>query len=776
MALLRMKRREFLRLGGTSLLAAGLNPQNFFSPHLSPRISESLLKEQLLSEEFPFPYDDQYFACAERVYNVRRSSDDPTSWVADVNLCLKEGRKLDIKVLVSDRREGLASPKNTHTFYGVENSLEATIVGYDSPRLYYQVQYRGGQENWKSLSPKSFKLPNTNIEKGGEIKVILIADDHTFDDADYSVPESYKSIKLSGDYVNEFLKKLKSNPNWQPDSPLASLKNGFSLAKAIIDIMTYEDPDILINLGDTNGIGANYRWKDFGLPYQNLTEKDYDYICQTLWMRMRKLYSALTPNMLVVLALGNHDGEEGWNSARFKAREWRNKLFPLPTEKIYPEGGHPDGNYYAFSWGSDENNRGGAQFIILDVTAFTGGVAPSKPEKWTLGQEQLKWFENVLSNNERDWSFACLHNVLGGWPAGPGETDNVPIAYGRGPLFNFSDYSDFCNPNNVEQVRITELAKTHGLRGFLYGHDHISYVKKVGKGLNNKEIWGVCGGSPKYFGEQGWWRGNMWTKYYGQAFKIKPDFWGPSGITRLTIKNGETRVDYIVTAQTIHSNLPSNAKIGDVLSSAVLTSPPPSIILDRTEITLQAVEGRCHLPAQLLKVRNGGGRVLDYKVKTDHSWLTASPELGRSWGKWKDINLSFNVKNFQAGTYEGMVKIECLEASNNPQQLLVKVVILNPPIYPPVDFKGERKIYQMFYYPSSVILLSWKANRLNQNIQKYRIYVFNEQGILTILKEVGANTFSYTFKNAQKNQGYRFALTAVDKKNREGEAAYTTVE
>jgi len=775
MALLRMRRREFLKLGGTSLVVAGLYPRNLLSINPSLRSSPSLLREQLLNEEFPFPYDDQYFACAERVYNVRRDSEDVTSWEAEVNLCPKEGRKLDVKVLVSDSREGLSSPQETHAFYSVENSLDITIRGYDSPRLYYQVQYREGQESWKALSPKSFKLPNTNLEKGGEIKVILIGDDHTFDDADYKVPDSYKGIKLSGDYVNEFLKKLRNNPNWVPDYPLSVLKNGFNLAKAIIHIMAYEDPDLLINLGDTNGIGANYRWRDWGLPHENLTEQDYDYICKTLWMRMRKLYSALTPHMPVLIALGNHDGEEGWNSARFKAREWRNKLFPLPTEKNHPEGGHPDGNYYALSLGSDEENRGGAQFIFLDVTAFTGSVAPSHPEKWTLGKEQLSWLESVLDKNERDWSFACFHHVLGGWPAGPGETDSTPISYGRGPLFNYSDYSGFCNPNNVEQVKITEMAKKYGLRGFLYGHDHIFYVKKIGKGLNDKEILGICCGSPKYIGEQGWWKGSLWMKYYGQAFKSNPDFWGPPGITRLTVKNGEARMDYVVIAQTSYSNLPSTAKPGTILSSTVLASPPPSISLDRTEITLQGIEGKCRFPPQVFRVRNAGGMALNFQAKTKQSWLSASPERGKSWGKWKDINLSVNVKNFQAGNYEGILSIECPEASNSPQQLRVKVVILDPPIYPPVNFIGERKVYQMFYYPSSVILLSWMANRLNQNIQKYRVYSVKEQGERILLKEVSANNFSYTFKNAQLNERYRFALTAVDKKNREGEAAYATV-
>jgi len=73
------------------------------------------------------------------------------------------------------------------------------------------------------------------------------------------------------------------------------------------------------------------------------------------------------------------------------------------------------------------------------------------------------------------------------------------------------------------------------------------------------------------------------------------------------------------------------------------------------------------------------------------------------------------------------------------------------------------------------ILLTWKGNRLNQDIQKYRIYWYDELGRRQALTEVKASIFNCTFKNANKNVTYRFAITAVDGSNREGEAAYTTV-
>jgi hypothetical protein len=73
------------------------------------------------------------------------------------------------------------------------------------------------------------------------------------------------------------------------------------------------------------------------------------------------------------------------------------------------------------------------------------------------------------------------------------------------------------------------------------------------------------------------------------------------------------------------------------------------------------------------------------------------------------------------------------------------------------------------------IFLTWKANRLNLNIQKYRIYWHDELGRRQVLAEVKASVFNCKFKNAKIDVAYRFAIAAIDVKNREGEAAYTTV-
>ncbi len=473
-----LKRRDFLRLGTIGLFLARSGTRNLFS--FSPSFPSgeesngSLLREQLLSDEFPFPYDAQFFECAERIAQIRPEKGGET-WKANLNLILKEGKSLDIKVLVSESLEGLSQSKTVLAFTGVKGILDVELQAREMRRVYYQVLYREDKDKWHSLSPKSFKLPNVSLEKGEAIKVIFIGDDHTFYDADYEVPTSYSYLRLTGEYINEFLRGLRKNPAYKPASYLKVLKNGYYLAQAIYYIMANEDPDLIILLGDTTGIGADYKWAKLGLPTTNLTPVKYEWIARVLWLRMRKMYSALTPHVPIFIVLGNHDGEEQWNAAAPFATYWRNKFFGQPDATTYPEGGHPEGKYYAFSWGADKNNRGGVLFAVLNTTAFTGPSYPTRPDQWSLGKEQRSWLEKVLTQAEKDWVFLCAHHVLGGWPAGPEETRH-DIAYGRGPLFDHEDYKEYIDPERVEQVWITQTAKENGVRGFIYGHDHIFFL------------------------------------------------------------------------------------------------------------------------------------------------------------------------------------------------------------------------------------------------------------------------------------------------------------
>ncbi len=94
----------------------------------------------------------------------------------------------------------------------------------------------------------------------------------------------------------------------------------------------------------------------------------------------------------------------------------------------------------------------------------------------------------------------------------------------------------------------------------------------------------------------------------------------------------------------------------------------------------------------------------------------------------------------------------------------------------PLNFNGIREENKALFYRESVISLSWEANPENENIIKYRIYMFDEGGNWTLLDVVYADTFNYMARGLEKDRSYRFALTAVDQNDAEGAAAYTTVD
>jgi predicted phosphodiesterase len=769
-----IRRREFIKLGGAGIFLASLDPRKFFASTPSLLNPLSPFYEQLASDEFPFPYDENVFECAERIYNIRRNAADSKSWVTNLNLLVKSGKTIDVTIVVADTREGLASPRETLSFTGVQGTLEAMMHGFDAPRQYYQVQYREGGGAWKALSPRNFKLPNARLQSGGQIQAVFIGDDHAFDDADAVVSADLKATKITGDFFCDFLRNLKSNASWLPSNNLANMTNALSLSKSIRQILAAEDPDVAINLGDSTGIGAEYRWQNWGLPFNNPTAATYDYIARTLWYRMRKAFSGLTPNMPTLMVLGNHDGEEGYNPAQTYAQSWRQKVFQQPDPSTYPEGGHPNGNYYALTLGADEKNRDGVQFIVLDVMGAMKAI-PQKVEDWTLGPDQRQWLEGVLADDTHEWSFACQHHVLGGWPAAPEETDPRAITYGRGNLFTAKDYAGYGDVAKIEQIQLTELARTSRLRGIIYGHDHIFKTTRIGDGKTLYDLQGVCAGSPKALGEVSWWQGAYWQKHYGSYTKMPPDFYGPSGYTRLTVTKDQAKYDFIPTYRAIDTNIPAASPFNVVLASAVLANPTPLIGADKVSFVFQAGTMTPSVPGETLQIRNVGGGSLKFTAKPVQSWLSVSPSSGTSAGGGVDLEISLSSKDLGVGTYDGTISIECPAAANSPFLVPVQLVVQDAPLPPPNDFKAVRLGGVYALAGGDAIRFAWKESRLAAATVKLRLSQVDDKGGRTTIGEVKPGVGAFVYKKVRRDTAYRFAICAVDAKNREGSPAYVTV-
>jgi len=192
---------------------------------------------------------------------------------------------------------------------------------------------------------------------------------------------------------------------------------------------------------------------------------------------------------------------------------------------------------------------------------------------WLLRRGNLmKLRENCREQKKRN-SYSC-----------PG---THPGAYARGPLYTREDYDKdnemakiidhnaVFNPDEVEQVWLTELAKEFNTRGFFCGHDHVFFSrnknnKPIGKTSLGKEMFTTSVGSTNYVAGNEYeniWSNPYWLEFYGNFYENPPPFWTQPGVTQLEIDKREATVKYVCSAppECMRSNMPSGTRPGDTL-------------------------------------------------------------------------------------------------------------------------------------------------------------------------------------------------------------------
>lgn len=218
-------------------------------------------------------------------------------------------------------------------------------------------------------------------------------------------------------------------------------------------------PDFVLNLGDV---------LDFHLFGFNDPPPDSSWT-RLAYLNYRRLWGDVLGNTTHFRVIGNWDGENGCNTQEEieRSRSARLLYVPGPSPETYPEGGSPNQDYYAFSWGD-------AVFVALNVMTYTPtphllGINPGLPDDWTLGAEQLAWLEETLANTRSRWRFLFIHHTVGG-AAG----DEIDSAYGRG---------GGQAAHVGEQARVHELMLRYGVQVFFFGHDHV-FVDTVVDGVH----------------------------------------------------------------------------------------------------------------------------------------------------------------------------------------------------------------------------------------------------------------------------------------------------
>lgn len=269
------------------------------------------------------------------------------------------------------------------------------------------------------------------------------------------------------------------------------------------DVTATEQPDFIVNLGDL----LDFHLYGFNAP-PRLPQGSRD-----AYMNYRSLMGPILGNAAHFTVIGNWEGENGCFTDEVIERSLSQRLLymPGPEPTTYPEGGNLNEDYYAFQWGD-------ALFVVLNVMTYTEtchelSTVGGTPEDWTLGHEQLEWFENTLAEATSKWRFVLIHHVVGG-AAGDQANANYGRGGGQGAYIG-------------EQALVHELMREAGVQIFFYGHDHV-FTDMVVDGIHYT-LPGSAGAPWKFVTSE--------TGYV--------NYWPDSGYGRVHVSPESVEVDFI---------------------------------------------------------------------------------------------------------------------------------------------------------------------------------------------------------------------------------------
>jgi hypothetical protein len=313
---------------------------------------------------------------------------------------------------------------------------------------------------------------------------------------------------------------LLTDSHIQPRDPLpvgSSVRPGINggdegTLLAVAGDMAAVQPDFLIHLGDM---------LDFHIFGFNEPPPSSDW-SRLAYLNYRRLLGDTLGHAAHFAVLGNWEGESGCNQpAQIQQSSSQRMLYvPGPRPDTYAQGGSPNQDYYAFTWGD-------ALFVVLNVMTYTPtchllGDEPGLPDDWTLGDAQRAWLERTLAGATSKWRFLFIHHTVGG-AAG----DSIESAYGRG---------GGQAARVGEQAWVHDLMLKHGVQIFFYGHDHV---------FTDMTVDGIHYALPGSAGAP--WKFDTAITGYAR-------YWPDSGHGRVTVNPQQVQVDFVaVGGQVLHS-------------------------------------------------------------------------------------------------------------------------------------------------------------------------------------------------------------------------------
>ena len=231
-----------------------------------------------------------------------------------------------------------------------------------------------------------------------------------------------------------------------------------------------DNPDFMIDLGD---FLMTDKLKRTNVTPNIIPHDTISYRCKLL----RSKYETICHTLPLFIALGNHEGESGWNlnGTSENIAVWdtneRKKYFLNPAPDGFYSGDATSYNfvgqresYYSWTWGE-------ALFVVIDPYWFT----PTKPNAttgwlWTLGQGQYNWLRTTLESSTAKFKFIFSHQIVGGDPDGRGGVEYANLYEWGGNNLNGTPGFATNRPGWYKPIK--ELLTENKVTTFFHGHDH----------------------------------------------------------------------------------------------------------------------------------------------------------------------------------------------------------------------------------------------------------------------------------------------------------------
>lgn len=300
---------------------------------------------------------------------------------------------------------------------------------------------------------------------------------------------SEKSSSAQKLATGEFSFAVQADPHMDEQSDAATYKQALeNIVKA--------KPDFLIDLGDTFMI-------------DKLADKSVANIRNRY--ELMKGYYDLLGSIPLYFAMGNHDGETGWDSLNTKS--YRKSYF---SDETY------DKNYYSFE-------RDNALFIILDPYTYTSPKPNSNGWGWTLGKVQYGWLKSTLEKSEAKYKFVFIHQLVGGDNQGRGGIEMANFYEWGGNNLDGGYGFEAKRPGWSKPIH--QLLVDNGVNIVFKGHDHF-FAKQELDGIVYQTV-----PQPSHLGD----KINTAQEYGYDSGEIV----GGSGYLRVAVSDTQTTVQFI---------------------------------------------------------------------------------------------------------------------------------------------------------------------------------------------------------------------------------------